>query len=120
MLFGAVLVPGVVLGRNLRLRPKHESIESPAVTPLKPASTFMGAAKCGGCHQMEYSRWMVSHHRLAMQPADNSTVLGNFNGARFSNQGVTSFFFRRGGRFMVHTDGRDGVLRDLVAGAEHG
>ena len=48
-----------------------------------------------------------------MQVADESTVLGNFDGARFRNFGVTSEFFRRDGKFMVRTDGPDGKLADF-------
>ena len=45
-----------------------------------------------------------------MQPATNSTVLGDFNNANFSNNGITSTFFRRARKFMVRTDGPDGLL----------
>ena len=48
-----------------------------------------------------------------MQEARDSTVLGNFRDASFRNGGVTSKFFRRDGRFLVHTDGADGKLRDF-------
>ena len=47
-----------------------------------------------------------------MQPAANSTVLGDFNDTNFSNKGVTSTFFRSDSKFMVRTDGPDGALRD--------
>ncbi len=47
-----------------------------------------------------------------MQPATEATVLGDFNGAMLTYNGVSSRFFRRDGRFFVHTDGPDGALRD--------
>ncbi len=47
-----------------------------------------------------------------MLPATDATVLGDFNNKNFSNEGVTSNFFRRDGKFMVRTDGPDGTLRD--------
>jgi Flp pilus assembly protein TadD len=47
-----------------------------------------------------------------MQPADETTVLGDFGGRRFTYFGVTSTFFRRDGRFMVRTDGPGGELRE--------
>jgi len=47
-----------------------------------------------------------------MLPADDRSVLGNFNNSSFSNFGVTSTFFRRGAKFMVRTDGPDGALHD--------
>jgi predicted CXXCH cytochrome family protein len=43
-----------------------------------------------------------------MQPATAATVLGNFDNARFRD----STFFRRDGKFLVHTDGPDGALHD--------
>ena len=46
------------------------------------------------------------------EPATNSTVLGDFNNANFSNNGITSTFFRRARKFMVRTDGPDGALHD--------
>ncbi len=48
-----------------------------------------------------------------MQVADERTVLGDFDDARFSYFGITSRFFRRDGRFMVRTDGPDGKLADF-------
>ncbi len=43
-----------------------------------------------------------------MQPARDDTVLGDFADASFTHFGVTSRFFRRGGRFLVATQGTDG------------
>jgi hypothetical protein len=47
-----------------------------------------------------------------MQPADQSTVLGNFDNATFTKDGVTSTFFRRDGAYFVRTDGPDGSLHE--------
>jgi tetratricopeptide (TPR) repeat protein len=73
---------------------------------------FVGAAQCASCHENENTRWRGSHHQLAMQPASNSTVLGNFNHASFDNAGITSTFSRNGSKFMVRTDGPDGALHE--------
>jgi len=48
-----------------------------------------------------------------MQVATEQTVLGDFNGEKFSQFGVTSEFFRRDGKFMVRTEGPDGRLGDF-------
>lgn len=48
-----------------------------------------------------------------MQPANASTVLGDFGGARFRHFGVVSTFFKRGDQFFVNTDGPDGKLADF-------
>jgi predicted CXXCH cytochrome family protein len=73
---------------------------------------FVGVAKCATCHEHENALWQGSHHQLAMQPAGDSTVAGDFNHASFNNDGVTSTFIRSGSRFMVRTDGPDGALHD--------
>ena len=47
-----------------------------------------------------------------MQPAIDANVLGDFANAHFSDHGIGSVFFRRGGRFMVRTEGPDADLHD--------
>lgn len=87
----------------------------PALALTRPAMLgvkFVGAPKCVSCHEHENARWGGSHHQLAMQPAANPTVLGDFNHASFNNNGITSTFFRSGSKFMARTDGPDGALHD--------
>ncbi len=74
---------------------------------------FVGSAACGACHQGEMAAWRGSHHDLAMAEATEQSVLGDFDGATFSYGDVTSRFFRRDGKFFVHTDGADGKLADF-------
>jgi len=47
-----------------------------------------------------------------MQEANSSTVLGDFNNAKFRYHGIESNFFKRDGKFMIRTDGPDGKLTD--------
>ena len=82
--------------------------EPPSNAAPAPVATHVGAAVCGECHADEYQRWRASQHAIAMQVADEQTVLGDFSGVKFRNRGVTSEFFRRDGKFMVRTDGPDG------------
>ncbi|MFZ2311313.1 MAG: tetratricopeptide repeat protein [Methylobacter sp.] len=85
--------------------------------PLKetfsPKLAFVGRTVCTGCHAEQDRLWQGSHHDMAMQEVDERTVLGNFQGAEFSKDGVVSRFFRQNGRFMVRTDGPDGKLADF-------
>lgn len=48
-----------------------------------------------------------------MQHATADTVLGDFSGATYTRDGVTSKFFQRDGRFFIRTDGPDGQLTDF-------
>src|SRR3984885_14345238 len=82
----------------------------PSAVMLPP--TFVGSNACGDCHHEELKRWLGSHHQLAMQPATDASVLGNFNGATIANAGITSTFFRRAKKFMVRTEGSDSALHD--------
>jgi len=83
-------------------------------TPVEPAAPqYVGLAACGECHVAEMAAWTGSHHDLAMAPADEITVLGDFNDVTFEHGGVESRFFRRDRRFMVHTDGPDGQLAEF-------
>jgi predicted CXXCH cytochrome family protein len=103
-----------VVAAALVMRWRRESA-SPVLSLKKPSmldAKFVGAAKCATCHEQESTRWRGSHHQLAMQPAADSTILGNFKHASFNDNGITSSFFRSGPKFMVRTDGPDGALHD--------
>jgi cytochrome c553 len=77
----------------------------------EPASYVAGAV-CSGCHRAEAERWKDSHHALAMQPATEATVLGDFASAEFEHFGITTTFFRDVAKFMVRTAGPDGALHE--------
>jgi Tfp pilus assembly protein PilF len=47
-----------------------------------------------------------------MEPPTPATVRGNFADAKFTKDGVTTTFSRRGDRFFVRTDGPDGSLHE--------
>jgi tetratricopeptide (TPR) repeat protein len=81
-------------------------------TPVVTANAFVGNASCQSCHQQEHAEWTTSHHYMAMQPATDSFVLGNFNNVTFTADGVTSTFFRKDGKFFINTEGEDGRNHD--------
>src|SRR5690349_5597293 len=53
--------------------------------PIKQTASvdFVGSDTCAGCHRAEAGLWRSSQHRLAMQHAPESTVLGDFNNTQF-------------------------------------
>ena len=77
------------------------------------AVSFVGGEACRGCHQAEYSAWLGSDHERAMQPANDHTVLGDFNNASVTYYGVTSRFYKKDGKFMVKTEGANGKLQEF-------
>jgi Flp pilus assembly protein TadD len=73
---------------------------------------YVGVRSCEECHAEETRRWRGSHHDLAMQEVGARTVLGDFDDARLTYEGVTTRFYRKSGRPFVRTDGPDGRLAD--------
>jgi tetratricopeptide (TPR) repeat protein len=74
---------------------------------------FVGRDSCKECHKREYELWQNSHHDLAMQEANEETVLGNFENRTYKKYGIKSSFFKRNGKFFVNTEGEDGKFRDF-------
>ncbi len=75
-------------------------------------STFIGSMSCKSCHESAFQKWEGSHHDLAMQTADSSSVLANFNQQTFTSHGVTSTFTSNGNTYYVNTQGPDGAYHD--------
>lgn len=75
-------------------------------------ATYVGQEKCVSCHQAEAELYSGSHHDLAMQPATEATVLANFDNVSLEHHGVVNRMFREGDKFIVHTEGPDGQMRD--------
>ena len=80
---------------------------------IKQNITFVGSTECRDCHNREYDNWEGSHHDLAMDVANETTVLGDFNDAEFTLHGITSRFYRKDGKFFVHTNGPGGEMGDF-------
>lgn len=89
-----------------------QSCSTRAGRPAASDATYVGSTQCVSCHKTEYARWSASHHAKAMAQPSDSSVLGNFNNASFTQGGITSRFARRDGAFMVTTEGEDGKLHD--------
>ena len=79
---------------------------------LVPAG-YTGRKTCQPCHPQEYTAYIGSHHDLAMAPANDQTVLGNFEDAALTHLGVTSRFYRRDGKFLVSTEGASGAVEEF-------
>jgi tetratricopeptide (TPR) repeat protein len=91
----------------------EERAAAPQAAPAAPAPlAYVGAARCAECHAGAAAAWRGSDHERAMQPAGDTTLLGDFAGARFEKDGVTTTFSRRDGRHVVRTEGADGALHD--------
>ena len=83
-----------------------------SASSLPVAANYVGREACVNCHQQQHDLWQGSHHDLAMQHANDKSVLGDFSNATFSYAGVDSRFYKKNNKFMVRTDGADGRLHD--------
>ena len=88
-------------------QPTEQSTQQPGQQPGQIATGFIGRDACIDCHQEQHGSFQNSHHDLAMQPATEATVLGDFDNASFEHFGVTSRFSTRDGAFFVETEGPD-------------
>jgi predicted CXXCH cytochrome family protein len=69
---------------------------------------YVDEKKCAACHADQAAAFAKSNHAKAMAVADDSTVRGNFNDARFEHDGIRATFSKRGGQYFVRTEGLDG------------
>lgn len=81
--------------------------------PDNEQNKFVGSSKCMECHINEFNSWQTSHHAHAMEVANDTSVLGNFNNIEYNDGYRTHRFFKKGEKFFVNTLGRDGKMADF-------
>lgn len=86
----------------------RESTAPPVRAVSASLPTYATTAVCAECHAEQAESWSGSHHDLAMRPADEESVLGDFDDAEFAHQGTRWKFYRRDGGYFVETEGADG------------
>src|SRR5262249_46684492 len=87
------VVVGIFLTATLSVVVWHRGteIQRHKITSFTPGSpTYVGTERCAGCHVQETDGWRYSHHAQAMQPANATTVLGDFRNRQFAKDGLTS------------------------------
>ncbi|MGB7452150.1 MAG: multiheme c-type cytochrome, partial [Lysobacterales bacterium] len=85
-----------------------KNAETPVVTDTE--ASFVGSIDCQDCHKVEYDKWQGSHHDLAMDVANESSVLGDFNNTEITIHGINSRFYMKDGKYFVHTNGAGGEM----------
>ena len=112
--FSTIIILVIILASaSMFLEYCRPSDKKSAELPVSNAeASYVGDKTCQSCHAKEYSLWQQSDHFKAMEPATDSTVLGNFDHAVFTEDGVTSKFFRKEGKYYINTEGPDGKQHD--------
>lgn len=85
----------------------------PSLSPAPKPATFVGSESCGTCHPEQLARWRTSHHARAMEPASETTVLGDFADSALTHSGINAHVFRHDRRFAFSAEGADGALHDF-------
>jgi predicted CXXCH cytochrome family protein len=111
---GALTLLAVGAAAFLWLRQRSGTAAAPAPGAVDaPAARFVGSAACAGCHADAFEAWRGSQHDRAMQEAMPATVLGDFSGGSFVQDGTTTTFLRRDSLFLVRTEGADGEVGEF-------
>ena len=110
VVFGFALMLGAAVLFLERCKPRDSSGKHVEATTT---AEYVGDKTCITCHSKEFADWKKSDHYMAMLPANDSTILGDFNNVTYTANGVTSKFFRRDGKFFINTEGPDGVNHDF-------
>lgn len=85
----------------------------PNTTEIMGEPQYVGRETCLECHETEMNDFMGSHHDLAMDVANDSTVLGDFNQAELHrSNGEVNKAYKRQDKFFVVTDGEDGSMKE--------
>lgn len=59
------------------------------------------AANCVNCHKEQVEQWQVSDHAKAMDHANNSSVLADFDDSTIQHFTQTAYFFKIGSKFFA-------------------
>ena len=94
--------------------------QNKTATHLIATNGYIGDKQCAACHAKAYNDWEGSHHDLAMQVANDSTVLGDFNNVETTLDEVTYFFTRKGDDYVVETKEINGGKNTYVIGYTFG
>jgi predicted CXXCH cytochrome family protein len=81
---------------------------SPPKELNEPLARLVGSASCAECHPTQYSRWIQSNHRHAMEIPSAASVLGDFNNAEVRYFGRTTRFIKDGNSFRIVTENQQG------------
>src|SRR5205814_1715460 len=81
-------------------------------TPVQLGSVaYVQSATCVRCHPGHFETWHRTFHRTMTQEATPAAVLGDFEDASYTYEGVASRFTREGDRYFMETLDASGARR---------
>ena len=96
-------------------KPTGDSTSADNYSPYHsfPDAEYVGGESCKACHEQEFEDWMQSDHHLAMNPATDEFVLGDFDDVEFDHFGQKFFFHRKGDEYWVTAPDAEGIVREM-------
>jgi hypothetical protein len=64
-------------------------------------ATYVGAVTCSQCHSAEFQKWSHARHGKMLQPANSSSVEGNFSAGAVTLRGLTYHLHAEGGAYYI-------------------
>lgn len=110
----AIVVSLLVIVISIPLYVLRESRQPDVtVSAVEAPATFVGREQCIECHTEAYESWLGSDHDNAMDVATPDTVLGDFDDAVFTHNGIESRLYRRDEKYFVYTEGPGGEMAEF-------
>jgi tetratricopeptide (TPR) repeat protein len=69
---------------------------------------YVNNKQCLNCHQSQAKQWKQSDHYFSMLPANEKTVLGNFNNAKFKTAQQSVLFYKQKKKFKIKVSTKSG------------
>jgi len=86
---------------------RQSAVAQSAETAVRPA--YVTSSRCVACHEEVAARWRDSHHAWAWRTPSPETVLGDFDGASLTLDGVTMSFRHDDDGYKMVTEKADGT-----------
>ncbi len=80
-----------------------------ATAQQSQAQDYVGSDACSDCHKEETEAWESSYHALAWTEVEDGHVQADFDGTRFSHDGMSVAFADQDGALTAQVTEKDGV-----------
>ncbi len=81
-----------------------QSVRSDINTPVDLSQLpYAQSNSCVTCHPGRYETWHQTFHRTMTQQANEQSIVGDFDDASYTYQGITSYFTKENGRYTIET-----------------
>lgn len=104
------LILSILTLSSLSLSARNSLLAQEGDQGHKPTAKYIGSESCSDCHQAQFKNWRNSHHALAMQVANDSTVLAPFDGRNLAKNTDVFKPFKEHGKFYVSTNARSSKI----------